>query len=39
MFLLTTDEHTNSAAVISGYRPILIITDMFIAILLKETGV
>ena len=39
MFLFTTDEPTNSVAVISGWGPILIITDMFIAIFLKETGV
>ena len=39
MFLFRADEPTNSAAVISGWRPILIITDMFIAVFLKETGV
>ena len=39
MFLFAADEPTNSAAVISGWGPVLIITDMFIAIFLKETGV
>ena len=38
MFFVT-DEPTNSAAVISLWRPILIITDIFIVLFLKESGV